>query len=85
VCFSIQINQSDFTEIPFGYNLLSDANIGSNLVSELNGLRFQGSVLTLEEFSGEVIVQNSNFSENMAPYDGCIDTDYLMQEPVSYL
>lgn len=42
-----------------------------DLVSTSNGLRYEGSVLNLENFQGDILIQDSSFSDNKFNYDGC--------------
>jgi len=84
-CFKIDINESSFTYIPYLMNLLDDSNIAKAMVSDKNGVRYQGAIVSFKHFSGEITVQNSVFTNNKAPYDHCISADYLLRDPASGL
>ena len=72
-CLEITIeNYSVFSQIPFReYEVLTDLP----LVNKENGLRYFGTILTLESgLESKIIVKESAFSEILAPYDGCFES-----------
>jgi len=80
-CFEINIDRGNFSEIPFKMIAVDQTNISQTLVNEKNGLKHQGSILTLREFTGKVKIQNSNFTDNVHAYNGCIASESLLKDP----